>query len=35
MRDKLTGNWRNLHDEILQMGETCGMYRRKRSSYRI
>jgi hypothetical protein len=35
MRDELTGNWRKLHDEILQLGEACSMYRRKRNSYMV
>jgi hypothetical protein len=35
MRDKLTGNCRKLHNDILQMGEACGMYRKKRNSYRV
>jgi hypothetical protein len=35
MRDEVTGNWRKLLGEILQMGGACSMYRRKRNAYRV
>jgi hypothetical protein len=35
MRDEVTGNWRKPHNEILQMGWACSMYRRKRNAYSI
>jgi hypothetical protein len=35
MRDEVTGNWRKLHDEILQIGGAFSMYRRKRNAQRV